>query len=469
MSACFVGYSLLEKYLMVPTAIEVADTHLPLYTFPFPTITVCPANKVKRSIATKYLSEFFAPTNEKEATDVMWHIMSAFSLMQYPTYWRMKSHIKSVRDYLDYFSEINVTHFMITVLPKCDEIFQSCYWHGHTVDCCEIFSMQRTEEGFCYSFNSLTSAANEHCPLSEVLENEGVIEEDDVDWEGCVLRRNTATGTGTGLEFFLRKYPDSEQLGPEGQKDLDGISILVHTSYEFPDTGTGFHVPYKFGSRLSVRIQPQFTVSTDNIRALSIQTRGCMFPDEELLNIYHVYTETSCLAECRLHYILAMCKCRMYFFTVADDSFPICGTQHMLCVVKYSENLRFVHPPHRMGFTENEIIESLNCSCIPTCYDTEYDLEIGRSEDWHTAYQHYAYVDIHYGNLGVVKYQRDITFGWVDLLVSLGGVANLFLGFSLLSLLEILYWLFLATNLFITGKDENNVINVKPVQSIYIE
>ncbi|RZF47601.1 hypothetical protein LSTR_LSTR016389, partial [Laodelphax striatellus] len=93
--------------------------------------------------------------------------------------------------------------------------------------------------------------------------------------------------------------------------------ILVHTSYEFPDTGTGFHVPYKLGSRLSVRIQPLFTVSTDNIRALSIQTRGCMFPDEELLNIYHVYTETSCLAECRLHYILAMCKCRMYFFSVA--------------------------------------------------------------------------------------------------------------------------------------------------------
>lgn len=92
--------------------------------------------------------------------------------------------------------------------------------------------------------------------------------------------------------------------------------MLVHTSYEFPDTGTGVYVPFVKGSKLSLDIRPQFTMSTDNIRALGIKTRGCMFPDERLLRIYHVYTESSCLAECRLDYIFTMCKCQPYFFSL---------------------------------------------------------------------------------------------------------------------------------------------------------
>lgn len=94
------------------------------------------------------------------------------------------------------------------------------------------------------------------------------------------------------------------------------FQILVHTSYEFPDTGTGVYVPYVQGSKLSLVVRPQFTISSDKIRALDIKTRGCMFPDERLLRIYHVYTESSCLAECRLDYILTMCKCQLYFFSM---------------------------------------------------------------------------------------------------------------------------------------------------------
>lgn len=82
-----------------------------------------------------------------------------------------------------------------------------------------------------------------------------------------------------------------------------------------------------------------------------------------------------------------------------------------------SENLRFTHPPHRYGFLPSEIIEALNCSCSPTCYDTEYDLIMSRTQTPRTHLRdNSSYIDIHYGNLGVVKYQRDITFGWTDLL-----------------------------------------------------
>lgn len=49
-------------------------------------------------------------------------------------------------------------------------------------------------------------------------------------------------------------------------------------------------------------------------------------------------------------------------------------------------------------------------------------------------------VNIQFLSWPIIRYQRDVLFGWVDLLVSFGGIAGLFLGFSLLSLLEIFYY-----------------------------
>lgn len=40
----------------------------------------------------------------------------------------------------------------------------------------------------------------------------------------------------------------------------------------------------------------------------------------------------------------------------------------------------------------------------------------------------------------IIRYKREVLFGWVDLLVSFGGIAGLFLGFSLLSGVEIIYY-----------------------------
>lgn len=49
-------------------------------------------------------------------------------------------------------------------------------------------------------------------------------------------------------------------------------------------------------------------------------------------------------------------------------------------------------------------------------------------------------VNIEFLTWPIIRYKREVLFGWVDLLVSFGGIAGLFLGFSLLSGVEILYY-----------------------------
>lgn len=46
---------------------------------------------------------------------------------------------------------------MFQLMPSIDEMFRSCYWRGSVYKCSDIMRLQRTEQGFCYSFNSKTS------------------------------------------------------------------------------------------------------------------------------------------------------------------------------------------------------------------------------------------------------------------------------------------------------------------------
>lgn len=54
-------------------------------------------------------------------------------------------------------------------------------------------------------------------------------------------------------------------------------------------------------------------------------------------------------------------------------------------------------------------------------------------------------ITIEYLTWPIIRYKREVLFGWVDLLVSFGGIAGLFLGFSLLSGVEILYYFTMRT------------------------
>lgn len=107
------------------------------------------------------LCRYISIDNDTVRTGLL-NIMSALSTMQQPTYFRMAEYVDKSKHLLPLFRNINLTDFMLTTLPTCNELFGRCKWHGEIISCCEAFSLQRTEEGFCYSFNSLTSEAGKH-------------------------------------------------------------------------------------------------------------------------------------------------------------------------------------------------------------------------------------------------------------------------------------------------------------------
>ncbi|XP_039276827.1 sodium channel protein Nach-like isoform X2 [Nilaparvata lugens] len=447
--SCFICASLLvatmwQRFSNAPTVTVVKDTHLPLHLFPFPAISICPNNKIKRTVAIEYISRQVKIAIPHKMVHFFLNVLSLF---QHPYYSRMLEYLDECEEILPDLEKINITDLMIMSLPACRELLLECSWHGKPENCCELFSLQRSEEGFCYTFNSMTSQKHNQCnDLQNTLTDKDTLHKKHNDFNmECILRRNTAAGAATGMEVFMKGMSSSEFLPDQlNFVRYSGVRVQVHHVTEYPEAGMGFPVPAEHGTKMSATVKPSLTRSTDAIRNLPVNVRNCYFADEKHLGVSNSYTEKSCLIECRLDYLFEVCGCRPYYFNLLDNTIPVCNASRLRCVAEHSVELRFFSPPTETlrGFEEQEMFSPLNCSdCLPTCHENMYDVDNELIKDTMPMSQtSFGYLDIYYKNEGAVKYQRDVTFGWLDLLVSFGGIAGLFLGFSLLSIVEVVYW-----------------------------
>ncbi|PSN55275.1 hypothetical protein C0J52_05821 [Blattella germanica] len=407
------------KYVDSPIVTSVETTHFPLYELPFPAITICPANKLRRIVGEEILSRYLnVSLNNNSTREIIWHAMSVFSIFEHPFYDRMSEHlskVEGVKDIWNRFDHFNVSQFMLQVLPTCSELFLNCYWHGKRVECCEVLHIQRCEAGFCYSFNSLTSEVTKHCANAEELEERGRKRNKD---PICFLRRTTGAGTTTGFEVYFKGSNKSNSM-KRGQRDQNGARV-----------GKGLLLSEGEGTVFTVKVSPSLTASSEVVRNLMPEERQCYFHDEMHLDIHHAYSQYACLLECKLKYI------------AKTLDVPECSLKELLCVVKHEQELRFFSPPENSMKNPEEERTSLQCSyCLPTCRETTYQVQSSFDRDYHPSNANAkGYLDVYYKDLGAVKYQRQLAFDGMNLLVSFGGIAGLFLGVSLLTVVEMAYY-----------------------------
>lgn len=63
-------------------------------------------------------------------------------------------------------------NIVFKVMHECKDLFVNCWWRIRYINCCEIFTLQKTEYGLCWSFNSATSleskTVNVSCTCTKV-------------------------------------------------------------------------------------------------------------------------------------------------------------------------------------------------------------------------------------------------------------------------------------------------------------
>ncbi|XP_065203446.1 sodium channel protein Nach-like [Planococcus citri] len=165
---------------------------------------------------------------------------------------------------------------------------------------------------------------------------------------------------------------------------------------------------------------PKETYTTEEARQLSIRQRHCVFPDEIKLITDDIYTFGACMTECRMNMAKEKCGCIPFFYPNIEG-YEYCKLEGLICLDQFKE----------------EITKAFNCPCELSCMYTVYEIE--KLEDSKKKTENDP-LELSFVSWPMIRYKRDVLFGWVDLFVAFGGIAGLFLGFSLLSAVETIYY-----------------------------
>ncbi|XP_034660727.1 sodium channel protein Nach [Drosophila subobscura] len=383
-TALVIIMSLWEKFQTNPT-ITGLDTDFHNQNVVFPTTVVCPeaAFDHEKSYAAVYKSL----ANYDDARAQMFApFLELLTSLNFGNIRDAKLLSESIPK--DQLEEHTVRQWAFEGHISCESTFVSCKYRDEDIPCCDHFEPIYTEHGFCYAFNSrFKSTAAEDIKTGAPHD----LYETDKKW----------------ALFFV---PNSTSR------------IFIFSNEEYFGSDFNAQIDWSESQLVEVRISKKNTYTTDDARQLSIGQRKCIFSDEVKLNYFpEAYTFSSCMKQCRMNKAIKLCKCNPPFYKPINNV-PMCMVKDFDCLDEFKANI-------------TNIKDCLQCelSCSKTVFNIDKLIKIvDRPES--------TGVLVEFLTWPIIRYKREVLFGWVDLLVSFGGIASLFLGFSLLSGVEIIYY-----------------------------
>ncbi|KAG7190655.1 hypothetical protein KM043_006737 [Ampulex compressa] len=206
------------------------------------------------------------------------------------------------------------------------------------------------------------------------------------------------------LEIAVAPYHPGDIITYETPMRLIPARVLDHTNLMMSDVTT-----------------------MEQVKDLSVHQRTCKYPDDKGLKMWPIYSYGMCVRECRMDLIEKHCNCYPHF-SRSIGSVPVCNVKQLRCIGEIRDKL-FLHEK-----------APTFCRCLPNCDTVDYIVEdyvrsimpLGGIEN----------VSIFRANIEfpLVKINRAVLFGFIDFLAAVGGAAGLFLGASVLSFAEIMFY-----------------------------
>ncbi|KAJ1525493.1 hypothetical protein ONE63_010302 [Megalurothrips usitatus] len=296
------------------------------------------------------------------------------------------------------------------VRSTCPALLINCRWNGEPFDCCRNFLPLQTETGLCYAINSVH---NRHHPNGSRLHS------DLVD-----LISNRETGPGT-LEFMAK----------------ESIKIFIHAPEDVPN----FNHPQDekeslfWGLNFHMRFAVTEIENDPQLLDVSVAQRNCRFPRENPLTLHNKYSYSTCIVECHAHYQMKFCNCTHHYMpNMRGMNVTTCDVQGLACLNTHSETLRSLK-------TSWSSKPGLACDCVSSCTEPEYSVvwKSSQGNDVDGAdgeHDQGTRVRLTLDSLPTTRFRRNVVRTRLDLVVSMGGTAGLFLGASLLTLVELAYY-----------------------------
>lgn len=174
------------------------------------------------------------------------------------------------------------------------------------------------------------------------------------------------------------------------------------------------------------------------------------------MDVFQRYSYVNCMAECRSAIINEFCGC-VPFTLPNNGSYPKCKLTQLKCV--RDNSIRFAGSSFKLNNDSSETSRNLRkkCRCLPDCTFFTYPAEISTGtlvRDFSfnslsffkdTNLTDEALVHVFFNDLIATHYRKDMYQNWLGVLAAFGGLLGLFLGFSLVTGFELIYFFTIRT------------------------
>ncbi|XP_017472042.1 PREDICTED: pickpocket protein 11 [Rhagoletis zephyria] len=414
-----------------PTVTVIESAHFPTWNIPFPAVTICNFNKISKVKAMTLARTFKRPANvseEKLLNLFRITMFFNFALNHTEEDFRLFENILTTNNY-------TITQLSNELTPDCLEMMSKCVWKGTRSRCESLFQPVQAMEGVCCSFNYYGRPTN-NFPKKIAYQ----IPKRPYRVTGC----GYATGISVVLNPIIKDYFGT-------YLSSYGFRMLIHDAYNFPDENAETKVVTS-GRESFVRINPESTYATNDVRKMDIELRGCLFSDERKLWSMKRYSFINCMSECRTQILYDNCGC-IPLSLANNGSFRTCDLREMDCVMKMRDIFSWALPTVNRTVSLVQNTHKFPCDCLPDCQFNGYPSEITMglldmnllsaknpvNKTVETDEQ--ILLHVFFSDLMAKRYRMDIFQDWLSSLASFGGLLGLIMGFSIVTAFEFLYFL----------------------------
>ncbi|KAI5651399.1 amiloride-sensitive sodium channel domain-containing protein [Phthorimaea operculella] len=386
-----------ERFIVTPTVMSVEMDYFN-WNVSYPSITICPMIKADSSKFIDLVNEMKEKTG-KNTEQYLWAIVS------------------STLEYMDAV-DINVPPDILELINPRDyaaiaaSVFKAFDASSMTTNTNWPISVEAvmTEQGMCHTVNSNIA------PFDDPLQ-----------WNNTTL----ASYSKKNIELSVHDRDFFTQI----MGYADTYTVFLHNPDETILTTSPSYVHMLKGF-MSFGVQMWVTKTTDEVKEAEIRLRKCRYEllDEPTSERYPVYSYNRCMLDCRIQMILKVCGCVPHFYKPLPNE-RVCRIDELKCIVKYKVELRSIASTEDMRKKYGELPRSSHeCGCFSLCDNVVY------LKDDETFI---AQPDFNRLRIGVTSYPksrvvREFIFSFNDIVLKIGGVINLCIGSSIISMIEML-------------------------------
>ncbi|XP_050740940.1 sodium channel protein Nach [Drosophila biarmipes] len=452
--------SLTQEYLVQPTEIHMAPDLVHVANSPFPAVGVCTANKISQRLLRNYAERLFHHQGNSslqavalDVDDMADRLLVLAQFYLYPLEterWNASELDGLHRLLFSYYNDngYSVRDILRDLSPDCGDLVIRGIVFGAPVNTTRLFLKRPTSSNVCCMFN-FRRTSHSQSPSKRA--------EDDAAMRAVPRIVFESNSILNSVQFVLQDTPKEDITNTFHTNNAFHLTIFPQEDYPTIQSTTLGEVLVDHNTIVEIPIQPMFFSTSDQVRGVPPQIRRCYYPEEgsRLLNQSH-YSLDECLLVCRIKSMVEHCGCVSPPMAGSSMDLSYCMLPDLPCLMKW-KNIWYGYSEFAYLQNNEEHLAQRKCEeCLPSCNGVTMGITTNvaplRRNLNSTGYLNGLLKGLTNDRpLAIIKLFFKLRFAqatksqlvstWVVLLNRFGGILSLMYGFSIVSYIEILYYL----------------------------